>query len=302
MEFSVAAYTDTGIEKHSNQDSLCVRRASIEGREEILMAVICDGMGGLQKGELASSTCVRAFADWFDSRLGQLPGLCTGGLGLIQSQWNELLLAVHQQLMAYGAAWRTSLGTTVAAMFACGSQFLVANVGDARVYGNRQAIQRLTQDHSVVAREVALGHITEAEARSHPQRNLLLQCIGQGGAVRPFFLTGRMQGNMVFFLCTDGYAHTVPDEELGRRFAPMLLRTKEDMTAALIRLAEDCKRCGERDNISGILIGVGENAIAPPKRGLGGLIGRLSRPKQVQPAQPVLVEAVQMLPTDERIP
>ena len=68
MSFKVVANTDVGIYKRTNEDSLVVKHATYHD-SEVLMAVICDGMGGLSKGELASATVVREFIEWFNNEL-----------------------------------------------------------------------------------------------------------------------------------------------------------------------------------------------------------------------------------------
>ena len=68
MHFIATADTDVGIQKDTNQDSVLIKHASVDGTE-VLMAIICDGMGGLAKGELASATVVREFSRWFDQEL-----------------------------------------------------------------------------------------------------------------------------------------------------------------------------------------------------------------------------------------
>lgn len=296
MKFTLAAYTDAGIRKATNQDSVCLRRAQVAPTNEVLMAVVCDGMGGLEKGEVASGTCVSAFAAWFDQQLPRFPEMCANGLEPIRDQWDELLHFIHQKLQDHSTAIRLPLGTTVAALFAYGNQFLVTNVGDTRVYSSRNQMQRLTQDHSLVAREVQLGHISEAEARSHPQRNLLLQCIGQGEALAPSYVMGRLQSNMLFFLCTDGYTHTFSDDEMGQRLSPLFLDAKDSMVTAMMNLAERCKSAGETDNITGVLVKVRENTIATPKNGIAGLLDRL-RPvsANLQSQSPILLETSEIL-------
>ena len=75
MDFLTAAYSDTGTHKRTNEDSLCLRRALLSTGGEIVMAVVCDGMGGLQRGELASAVCVWAFCDWFGHQLERIPAI-----------------------------------------------------------------------------------------------------------------------------------------------------------------------------------------------------------------------------------
>ena len=68
MNYLFALHTDVGIKKKTNQDSLCVKEASTPNGN-ILMALVCDGMGGLEKGEVASATIIKAFSKWFQEEL-----------------------------------------------------------------------------------------------------------------------------------------------------------------------------------------------------------------------------------------
>lgn len=90
MEYLVAAYTDTGIRKETNQDSICIRRAAVSGRGEAVLAVVCDGMGGLKKGEVASATAVNAFGTWFDANLSRLPSFGGSDFAQVRRQWGGL--------------------------------------------------------------------------------------------------------------------------------------------------------------------------------------------------------------------
>lgn len=175
MEYLVAAYTDTGIKKETNQDSICVRRAAVTGIGETILAVVCDGMGGLKKGEVASAAAVNAFGRWFDTNLSNLPMLCSTDFSQIRHHWRRLIEGLHQDLLRYSAKAGVQLGTTAAAFFAYGDRYLLMNIGDSRIYERKKALRQLTQDQSLVAREVAAGRITEDESRHHPQRNILLQ-------------------------------------------------------------------------------------------------------------------------------
>ncbi len=300
MEYTLVSYTDAGTQKATNQDSFCLRRARIDATNEVLMVVVCDGMGGLQKGEVASGTCVSAFATWFDQQLSHFSVMCANGLEPVRDQWEQLLRIVHQKLISYSLSTGLSLGTTVAAFFAYDNRFLIANVGDTRVYSSRHQMQRLSQDHSLIAREVNLGHISEAEARTHPQRNILLQCIGQGEDLAPFFAIGQLQSNMLFFLCTDGYTHSFSDEEMGQVLSPLFLDTKENMLTAITQLADCCKNAGESDNITGVLIKVKESATTASKRGLRRLFFKHHLSSAAFPDQsPVLLETGEILHTSE---
>ena len=302
MEYTIAAYTDTGIQKASDQDSLCVRRAALPQGGELLLAVVCDGMGGLQRGELASAEGVRALGAWFDRSLPQLGGLRGGDFAWVQREWTGLLEGLHRRLLDYSAAHQVQLGTTLAALLACGDRYLTVNVGDSRIYQRRDRLQQLTQDQSLVAREVASGRITPEQARHHPQRNVLLQCLGAGRAVVPVFGQGLVHSGTVYLLCTDGLVHELAPEELEAALEPHRLQGKERMTEALTQLTETCKARGETDNITGILAAAGESRQGPQPGGLGRLLQRLPlrRGGGEAPPAPVLLETAQVVHTQER--
>ena len=100
LRYTATADTDIGISKNTNQDSILVKHASVEN-DEVLMAVVCDGMGGLSKGELASATVIRAFAKWFDE---ELPSeLKKVDMQVIGAKWALLLKELNTRILEYSS-------------------------------------------------------------------------------------------------------------------------------------------------------------------------------------------------------
>ena len=98
MRYVATADTDIGISKDTNQDSVLIKHASTD-KGEVLLAVVCDGMGGLSKGELASATVIRAFADWFDNELPfELENV---DLNVIGAKWSLMLKELNAQILEY---------------------------------------------------------------------------------------------------------------------------------------------------------------------------------------------------------
>ncbi len=303
MEFLVAAYTDTGIQKETNQDSICVRRAAVPGAGEVVMAVVCDGMGGLKKGEVASAAGVNAFGAWFDKNLAGLPAICGTDFSLVQRQWTELLVGLHGDLLRYAAGNRVQLGTTVTAILTYQDRYMTVNIGDSRIYERKKVLRQLTQDQSLVAREISLGRITEEESRHHPQRNILLQCLGSGDRVSPVFTEGKLQNDALYLLCSDGLVHEVSPEELSDRLQAVYLNSKDSMTAALHETAELCKSRGETDNITAVLIKAHESGYMEPKKsGVKKLWQKLHQdPQGNKIVTAFLIETAQITHTQEAI-
>ena len=114
MRFEIAADTDRGIVKETNQDSLLVKCFST-CKGNMAFAVLCDGMGGLSKGELASATVVRAFDRWSDE---QLPELCKSSNPdidslILERQWDEVIQQQNEKIKAYTAGnyeWKYDTG------------------------------------------------------------------------------------------------------------------------------------------------------------------------------------------------
>ena len=159
MNFQFALHTDVGIQKMTNQDSCCMRQAETD-KGNILFALICDGMGGLSKGELASATLIRAFANWFENNL---PIILAKENPLDETKyiWDRMMKQQNQIISAYGKENNIQLGSTITALLILeDGQYLIGHVGDTRVYKiTDQLAEVLTEDQTLVAREVKNGRL-----------------------------------------------------------------------------------------------------------------------------------------------
>ncbi|SEQ33721.1 Serine/threonine protein phosphatase PrpC [Lachnospiraceae bacterium NE2001] len=250
MRFIATADTDIGISKSTNQDSLLIKHG-MANEKEILMAIVCDGMGGLAKGELASATVIREFSKWFDN---QLPyELSDLAFNIIAAKWNLLLKELNSQILEYGSSRRVTMGTTFTGILFVDDMYMVAHVGDSRLYSINNGIQQLTEDHTFIAREIRKGTITQEQAKTDKRRNMLLQCIGASDKVEPQVFTAQAQRG-VYMLCSDGFRHTLSSQELYNALHPTQLVDKNVMHSTSKYLIDLIKKRGEKDNISVILI------------------------------------------------
>lgn len=254
MRYRIAAHTDIGIRKQTNQDSVLIHLADTPYGPACL-AVICDGMGGLANGELASASVIRAFSNWFRT---VFPTLIAGGdwddLRLERS-WDDLLHEQNDRITEYGMVHHSRMGTTAVSLLLFQNRYHVANVGDSRAYcctaGN---IVQLTKDQSFVQREIDLGRLTPEQARNHPQRSVLLQCIGASDFIDVDFFHGSNEEEAVFFLCSDGFRHVVTEEEIFAQLNPRNVRNEEEMQDRAVYLTDLNKFRKESDNISVALV------------------------------------------------
>lgn len=253
MQSFYAYYTDIGIKKKTNQDSLLIKEAETE-QGKILFMVICDGMGGLAKGEVASASLITAFGEWFEEKL---PYVITeeNGKTKIQKQWDEIIQRMNEKITAYGACRGIQLGTTVTAMlFLEDGAYLIGHVGDTRAYHiSNQNVEILTTDQTFVAREIREGRMTEEEAKADSRRNMLLQCVGASPTVEVEFLEGNVKAGDVYMLCCDGFRHMVSSEEMRVTISPKVCQDAEVAKKQLLYLTETNKQRGETDNITALL-------------------------------------------------
>lgn len=252
MDYLISCHTDIGTSKKTNQDSLLVEQAQASG-ESVILAVVCDGMGGLAKGELASAEVVRAFAAWFRETLPVFLHTEQPEAQIHQS-WEQLLQAVHRKIYQYGQRNGIQLGTTVTAMLLTGREYYIVHVGDSRAYEIGDQILQLTKDQTLVEREIDKGNLTPEQAKTDRRRSVLLQCIGASDVVTPVYYKGSAQRDTTYLLCSDGFRHEVSDAEMIRAFAPQVLVNEAVMQEQEAQMTEMVKERGERDNISVILL------------------------------------------------
>ena len=251
-QYRIAFYTDKGSVKASNQDSFTVEKAIVCGKE-VLLAVICDGMGGLEKGELASSTVVTRFEKWFAEEFPVFAEFQDIG-GLILNSWDRLLQEENQRLVSYGLEHGIDLGTTLTAILFIGKTYYIAHVGDSRVYELTEKIRQLTDDQTLVAFEVANGMLTLEQAQKDARKNILLQCVGVTPSLKPVYIRGKLQKGSVYLLCTDGFRHKLSEEEIYAAFFPQKCKKQKSLEKCCKRMVDLNIERGERDNITVIAI------------------------------------------------
>lgn len=247
------AASDTGRVREQNEDTVRLADAdSPQAAEAGYLAVIADGMGGHQRGEVASRLAVEAlFSSYYSDRRedGVGPALQRG----FQSA-NEQIAA-----QSGGGDPSSAMGTTMVAAAVVGDQLTVANVGDSRAYLLRaESATQITRDHSLIAEQVAQGVMTPQEARQSNYRNIVTRALGH----RPkldvdIFEIGLLPDDCVV-LCSDGvHGHVEPEEfaDLGRRGSP------ESVSQTLIELAMER---GSTDNVSALVIWYQPSPAATP--------------------------------------
>lgn len=236
--------TDIGLVRKNNQDSYAIRILD----DDLAIAVVCDGMGGAQAGNVASAVAVEAFSAALEESCKQgVPSGEDGGYELLRGACRVANSQVYQLSMTNQEYF--GMGTTLVAALILSDRMYIANIGDSRCYiWHEGELRQITSDHSLVQALVDCGDITPEEARTHPKKNVITRALGVEDEVRcDVFTVEHCKGDKLL-LCSDGLSNMVTDEtmmiELSRSVSP------EDTARVLLSHAVEE---GAPDNITVIL-------------------------------------------------
>ncbi|WP_300454902.1 Stp1/IreP family PP2C-type Ser/Thr phosphatase [Accumulibacter sp.] len=234
---------DIGLVRETNQDAIAFVSPGDPGerRRRGVLAIVADGMGGHKGGEVASALAVQTVCrDYFAAPVDDP----LQAIGLAMAEANETVYRAAEADRAL-----SGMGTTATALVLVGGNVLFAHVGDSRLYRCHQGQARqLTEDDTLVEQMVKEGMITAAEARHHPERNVLVRSLGTRPEVR--ITTRRCDPPKIgecFVLCSDGMYDSIKPEEIAR-----IVEAGDPETACrqLIELAR------ERDGSDNISVGI----------------------------------------------
>lgn len=230
--------SDIGLVRKTNEDSC--NSGILPGGAA--WAVVCDGMGGANGGNVASEIAVERISKTILSAYRE-QGDPEFVRELITSAIYSANEAVHEK--AGSDETLNGMGTTVVVAIASSGEAYIAHVGDSRAYMiSRDGIRRLTTDHSVVQEMVDKGDLTEQEAKKHPQKNIITRALGVEPSVRVDYSQNEFPQGGLLLICTDGLTNYIDEDrilQLSREFGA------EELTQKLVALA---KEAGGGDNIT----------------------------------------------------
>lgn len=232
--------TDRGRVRPTNQD---IYQIEVREDNDTALLVVCDGMGGANAGNVASRFAAQSFVEYargmLDRELDAAKRQALLTHALVQANDTVFSLAGRQPEFR-------GMGTTLVAALIQGDEVTVLNVGDSRAYlfdGTR--LHQLTEDHSYVEEMRRQGRITEADARTHPQKNLITRAVGVEPDVDGDLFEARLAPGEMLLLCSDGLTGMVEDEKIGQTLKDA--KTLALAGDALLTLALEG---GGRDNIT----------------------------------------------------
>lgn len=259
-------HTTAGSAKSVNQDACCFKEA-VTPWGTLSMALVCDGVGGMEMGEFASSTIVWRFADWFENDLlDQVEQVFSRGnrpqkqgdderalppFERIGVMFENFLERVHSQLNGYAQEQGVSFGSTFTGMLVLEHEYSLVHVGDSRAYELKNGvIHQITTDHTLVADLVRQGRISADEALSHPKRNVITKAVGVSKSLGAEVQQGSFDEGVVFLLCSDGFYKELTEDEIASAFSTGEELTDQRIIEAERALTQQAMDRGEKDNIT----------------------------------------------------
>lgn len=253
MQIMVGAVSDKGNIKETNQDNFFVKIYGDDDKD-VGIFVMCDGMGGLSQGEIASSMVVRAYREWFSKEFKIICKRCNDEL--ILNELCNVMNKANKDIIEYSQKITKKVGTTCSVLLLFNGKYYIVHIGDSRIYRIRKKIEQLTEDHSFVAMSVKNKTMTKEEARVNPRRNLLTQCIGVKENIDIFKRCGKIDGSEVYILCSDGLYNKVTDKEFEDIVKNEENLNNDGLQNCAQTLVQRVKEQGERDNITAVFVGL----------------------------------------------
>jgi serine/threonine protein phosphatase PrpC len=266
LEVEVAVLTDVGCRRTNNEDSFGYDVAT-------QIFAVCDGMGGMAAGEVASHTAVGHLVQFYGALSASESAAATPG----EERLYHAIVYANQQVraLAGNSADLHGMGTTLVAACVNGNNIVIGNVGDSRAYFLRDgACVQITLDHSFVAEQLRSGMLTAEEAEASPLQSVITRAIGTADAVEPDLFAASLEPGDIVLLTTDGltrYADAEQiaalilgsgrDQETQGKEASGALPGPGDLSQACQALVDAAKVQGAVDNVTCLLLRFSEKAV-----------------------------------------
>jgi protein phosphatase len=236
----MAGACDPGKARDHNEDAIAIQEDDGRG---YYLAVVCDGMGGHNAGELASALAVEKISAYIDNNFRKQ--------GPRELLYHAFLLA-STAITEFSAKSPDTegMGCTCVMVMGIRDKMWVAHSGDSRAYlVDKKAATPITLDHTMVQELVSKGVITKEQAAVHPYRGRISRCLGHGRSKGvPDINAGIIEHGDNILLCSDGLSDVVPNEELHS------LVIQHDAQEAVRKLMQAANHHGGPDNISAIIL------------------------------------------------
>lgn len=260
LQFAVK--TDTGLVRSHNEDAVQVSA-------DHSVAVLADGMGGYNAGEIASSIATSIFMAELERHLLQLNGKHAGGRRL-QQLMAAAIEAANAEILdaARNEPQYSGMGTTLVAALFRHDRVVIAHIGDSRCYRFRGGeLTLLTRDHSLLQEQIDAGLVSPEWARYAPNKNLITRALGVASQIDTETNDYQIEEGDVYLLCSDGLSDMLSSEQM----VTMLHNHQLELDRLGELFVQAANDNGGRDNISVILVRIARAGAAAPQERLAGL-------------------------------
>lgn len=248
----MVARSDPGRVRRNNEDSVFVNA-------EIGLAILADGMGGHNAGEVASNMATTALSSELEHAFRTQPPhtLTANRQPWARQVMRDVIIRTNAaiNLAAKSNPKFSGMGTTLVVVQFYDNHLAVAHVGDSRLYRLRDdALTRLTRDHSLLQEQIDSGIITPEQARYSPHKNLVTRALGVEATVNAEVAEYEALPGDVYLLCSDGLNDMVEDNEM----MAVMTAMSANLSLCATQLIEMANEHGGRDNVSVVLAKVRE--------------------------------------------
>jgi protein phosphatase len=241
-ERSFAGLSDVGRARAHNEDAVLLSPP---------LFAVADGLGGHQAGEIASTIAIETLMESAPSHAD------AKALGRAVRAANKTVIEA-----AKDGTGREGMGTTLTAAVVEGQRIAVAHVGDSRAYVQHNGVlERITEDHSMVADMIRQGTLTEEESRTHPNRSVITRALGSDpNMYADTFEVTAAPGDRLL-ICSDGLTGMLTDDQIAD-----VLEAYQDPQVASKSLVDAANAAGGQDNISVVVVEIADDGTAAPRK------------------------------------
>lgn len=233
----IAYQSSTGKVRDKNEDAV----GKFENKRGLILALITDGIGGNNAGEVASQMVVTHIGSSFEkTEIDSLADIKDWFIKKLAQENAAILNQSNTDRRLKG------MGTTMVAALIDGNESLIANIGDSRGYVlSEKKLTQITEDHSYVNELVKHGDLTPDQAKNNPYKNIITKSLGINDDATADFKHYQIKENDQILLCTDGLTNMVDDPEIER-----ILAMDEDLQSKCNLLLSLANQNGGLDNIT----------------------------------------------------
>ncbi len=232
---------DKGVVRHSNQDAYFAGEIS----QDVTFAVVCDGMGGANAGNVASEMAVKTISEYIINSYRNNMSV-DDIIKMLKNAITSANIEIFDKANSDKAL--KGMGTTVVAAVVRGGNAVIANVGDSRIYHVNDTLTQLTTDHSIVQTLIESGKITVEDAKVHPRKNIITRALGAEQQVAVDVGEHNLSVGDSLLLCTDGLTNFVSEDDILNTF------NDNDISAVCEKLVGLANIGGGGDNITAVTL------------------------------------------------